>query len=101
YERDVVVGHEGLASPDTRVASYSDWAVTADWRSGGSRLRATMGHGMPFVYFERKGTAPLVVKVAHLIRDPKDDWKDMEVPVETEMWSENGAVLGITVAGHD
>ena len=101
YERDVVVGLEGLASPDTRVASYSDWAVTADWRSGDSRLRATMGHGFPFVYFERKGTAPLVVKVAHLVRDADDGWKDKEDAVETEMWSENGGVLGITVAGHD
>ena len=31
--------------------------MTADWRSGGNRLRATFGHGMPFVYFERKGGA--------------------------------------------
>src|SRR5262245_37535959 len=30
YERDLVVGLQGLSSPDTRVASYSDWAVTAD-----------------------------------------------------------------------
>ena len=103
YERDLVVGLEGLASPDTRVASYSDWAVTADWRSGDSRLRATFGHGLPFVYFERKGTAPLTVNVAHLVRDGKDGsvgWQDKEEPVETEMWSENGGVLGITVAGH-
>jgi len=57
YDRDLVVGLEGLASPDTRVAGYSDWAVTADWRSGGNRLRATFGHGMPFVYCEREGTA--------------------------------------------
>ena len=100
YERDVVVGLEGLASPDTRVASYSDWAVTADWRTGDSRLRATFGHGMPFVYFERKGTAPLTIKVSHLVRDGKNDWKDREEPAEAEMWSESGGVLGVTIAGH-
>src|SRR6185503_6335168 len=30
---DVLVGLEGLASPDTRVAAYSDWTVTASWRT--------------------------------------------------------------------
>ena len=91
YDRDLVVGLEGLASPDTRVASYSDWAVTADWRTGDSRLRATFGHGMPFIYFERKGTAPVKIDVARLDKDAKGD---------VEMWAENGGVLGVTVGEH-
>ena len=98
YERDLVVGLAGLASPDTRVASYSDWAVTADWRTGDDRLRATFGHGMPFVYFERKGTAPATIKVS---RFRKDEGKDKgETKDDVEMWSEGGGVMGITVSGH-
>jgi endoglucanase Acf2 len=84
YERDLLVGLRGLASPDTRVASYSDWAVTADWRGDGSRLRATFGHGMPLIYFERKGTAPVTITAVH----------------GAEMWWEGGAVVGLTVGGH-
>ncbi len=61
YSEDVVVSLDGLRSPDARVASYSDWTVTAEWRAGASALRATIGHGFPFAYFEREGSAPALV----------------------------------------
>jgi endoglucanase Acf2 len=92
YDRDLVVGLDGLESPDTRVAAYSDWAVTADWRTGESRLRATFGHGMPFIYFDRKGTAPVKISVSRL--DPKTTG-------DVEMWSEAGGVIAITVGDHN
>jgi endoglucanase Acf2 len=105
YERDLVVGLAGLASPDTRVAGYSDWAVTADWRTGNDRLRATFGHGMPFVYFERKGTAPVEIKVSRFRKtdekpDDKDQGDEGGAKGEVEMWSEGGGVMGITVGEH-
>lgn len=93
YERDLVVGLAGLSSPDTRVAAYSDWSVTADWRTGSSRLRATFGHGLPFVYFERQGTAPVTITVSRLVGDKAEK-------VDASMWSENGGVLGVTVGDH-
>jgi endoglucanase Acf2 len=65
YLPDVLVGLEKLASPDTRVAAYSDWTVTAAWRSGDGELRATFGHGLPFVYLTRKGKARARVAPAH------------------------------------
>jgi endoglucanase Acf2 len=83
YAEDLRVGLDGLASPDTRVASYSDWSVTAEW-SGNSSLRATIGHGMPFTYFTRKGSAPVVIKAS-------DD---------VDVWHQAGEVLGVTVNGH-
>ncbi|HVZ74001.1 MAG TPA: glycosyl hydrolase [Polyangia bacterium] len=108
YESDLVVGLEGLASPDTRVASYSDWAVTADWRSGDSRLRATFGHGMPFVYCERQGSAPAVVEISRLA--PKIDAKngtgektDADAKDETppvKVFHDAGGVVGLTVGEH-
>jgi endoglucanase Acf2 len=101
YERDLVVGLQGLASPDTRVASYSDWAVTADWRSGGNRLRATFGHGLPYVYFERKGAAPVTIKVSRFRKaDDKPDDQGDHGGGEVEMWSEGGGVMGISVGEH-
>jgi endoglucanase Acf2 len=103
YERDLVVGLQGLASPDTRVAGYSDWAVTADWRTGGNRLRATFGHGMPFVYFERKGDAPVTIKVSRFrkgVDKDTDEAKGAPKAEDVEMWSENGGVVGITVGDH-
>lgn len=87
YAEDFRVGVEGLASPDTRVAGYSDWAVTAEW-SGASALRATLGHGMPFVYFTKTGTAKAQLKVA-------GDEDNLDV------WHDGGEVMGITVAGHN
>jgi len=51
YREDLTAGVTGLnaAPADVRVDGYSDWTVTADW-SGGA-LKATFGHGLPFVYF--------------------------------------------------
>lgn len=57
HASDFVVGLEGLASPDARVASYSDWVVTAAWTGAGGELRASFGHGFPFVYLTRRGSA--------------------------------------------
>jgi endoglucanase Acf2 len=58
--RDLTVGLENLNVPNTRVESYSDWAVTALWEGGGATLRATMGHGFPFVYFTKAGGNALI-----------------------------------------
>ncbi|MDB4980763.1 MAG: hypothetical protein JWM82_1515 [Myxococcales bacterium] len=101
YERDLVVGLEGLASPDTRVASYSDWAVTADWRTGESHLRATFGHGMPFVYFERQGTAAAVVDVSRLApSDKADKGGNKPEKADVNVWFDAGGVIGLTVGEH-
>jgi endoglucanase Acf2 len=62
FAPELRVGVEGLAAPDTRVAGYSDWAVTAAWANGatGPRLRATFGHGLPYVYAEVSGGPAMV-----------------------------------------
>lgn len=51
----IVVGVSGLSASRATVSDYSDWTVTASWRSSGHEFDAKMGMGMPFVYF-RKGT---------------------------------------------
>jgi endoglucanase Acf2 len=90
YDRDLVVGLEGLASPDTRVAEYSDWTVTADWRSGDSRLRATFGHGIPYVFCERQGTAPATVTISRLSKEKAD----------IQVWPQQNGVQGFTIGDH-
>ncbi len=60
YTEDLTVGTVGLntASTDVKVDGFSEWTVTADWSAG--QLKATVGHGMPFVYFTKTGANALV-----------------------------------------
>lgn len=88
YEKDLIVGIEGLTAPETRVAAYSDWSVTAEWLNDQKRLRATFGHGMPFVYFEKTGGGDAVVHIAN------------EKAPAVIVFADNGATIGLTVAGH-
>lgn len=46
----LTIGLEGLSASQTTVSDYSDWTVTINW---GGKLDATIGQGMPFVYFTR------------------------------------------------
>ncbi|MCL4360871.1 glycosyl hydrolase [Candidatus Dependentiae bacterium] len=82
YIQDMVVGVVGLNSPDTRVDSYTDWTVTAFWSGNARTLKATIGHGLPFAYFEISGDAALITGAA--------------VPT---VWSNANGVLGITISG--
>jgi endoglucanase Acf2 len=64
YAEDISLGLEGEKFPDTRVAGYSDFAVTASWRNDHAELRATIGHGMPYVYATRSGAARAQIGIA-------------------------------------
>lgn len=65
YSEEVLVGLQGVQFPDTKVAGYSDWAVTAAFQTGEHELQATFGHGLPFAYFERRrGKAPITLTLA-------------------------------------
>lgn len=54
FNHGLTVGLSGFNAPETAVHDYSDLTVTADWNDG--ELRATFGHGLPYVYFERNST---------------------------------------------
>jgi hypothetical protein len=49
-DQPLLVGVSGLNVTNATVDDHSDWTVTANW---GNRLYATMGMGMPFVYFTK------------------------------------------------
>jgi endoglucanase Acf2 len=86
YARDLRIGVASLHAPDTRVESWSDWAVTAAWIDGERALRATFGHGLPFVYARTAGG-------------------DARVELETDAgdpstWGAKDEVIAVTVHGH-
>ena len=83
FAREVLVGIEGLSARDTRVDGYSDWVVTAAWQDGARSLRATFGHGLPFVYLRMAGGAGMVAPAG---------------PVK--VWHQGDEVLAFTIAGH-
>lgn len=49
------VGVAGLNAQDTKTRRYDDWTVTAEWDDGTRSMLATLGHGLPFVFFEISG----------------------------------------------
>ena len=64
YAADIKVGLDGLDAPDTRLDGHGDWTVRAAWEDAGTGgLKATFGHGLPFVYFQREGDADAVIRL--------------------------------------
>ena len=82
YRESMIVGLEGLKSQTCVLDRQSDWAVTALWTSSGDNLRATFGHGLPFVYFERESDRPAVIKFS------KAQFNRHEHPVEPIVFEE-------------
>ena len=59
----IKVGVTGLNAAKSTVSDYSDWTVTSNWASGSNNFSATMGMGMPFVYFTKATSNVAQVKV--------------------------------------
>ncbi|MBZ9753453.1 fibronectin type III domain-containing protein [Deinococcus sp. HMF7604] len=82
YTPDLTLGVSGLNAPDTKVDDWGDWTATALWNDGARTLRATFGHGLPFVYATKTGGNAQITFIA-----------------TPTVWSNQGNVLGITVNG--
>jgi endoglucanase Acf2 len=82
FSLQLTVGVEGLAASETTVKGYSDWTVTALWDDGTNTLEATLGHGLPFVFFERTGGDARITFAG-----------------TPTVWLDDGNVLGVTVGG--
>ncbi|MBZ9716091.1 glycosyl hydrolase [Deinococcus multiflagellatus] len=82
YTPDLTLGVAGLNSPDTKTDDWGDWTTTAFWSDGARTLRATFGHGLPFVYATKTGGDAQVTFIA-----------------TPTVWSNQGNVLGVTVNG--
>jgi len=82
---DFTVGHSNAATfPEAKVDSFSDWFVTAQYKTGNNGMNITYGHGSPYVYFTYEGGNPKVsFYTAPIV------WSD----------DKDSSVLGITIAG--
>jgi endoglucanase Acf2 len=84
YVQDILVGPAGLASPDVKVDGWSDWTVTPYWSDGTRTMKATIGHGLPFAYFQITGGSARITATA-----------------TPTVWSNSGPTIGFTAGGHD
>ncbi len=83
---DFTIGNSAVSAfPQADCGGFSDWFVTASFTSGATCLRASYGHGCPYVYCQITGGQPTVT-----FAKPPQIWSG----------SSKDAVLGITVNGH-
>ncbi len=58
---DLVLAHAQTNSfPDARVAGFSDWFVSTAFNAGRNEIKASFGHGSPFVYATYQGGEPVI-----------------------------------------
>ncbi|BFU43168.1 glycosyl hydrolase [Krasilnikovia sp. MM14-A1004] len=84
YVQDIRVGVAGLAAPVVTVDDWSDWTVTPYWSDGSHTLRATIGKGLPFAYFQATGGNAVVTATG-----------------TPAVFLNDGATIGFTANGHD
>ncbi|MGC4879309.1 glycosyl hydrolase [Micromonospora sp. DT43] len=84
YVQDIRVGVAGLAAPQVTVDGWTDWTVSPYWSDGTRTLRATIGHGLPFAYFQASGGDAVI-----------------NTSGTADVWSTGGATIGFRVNGHD
>ena len=75
----------GSTRRSSRSTAGRDWTVTPYWSDGARTLRATIGHGLPFAYFQATGGDAQIS--ADRRRRPSGP--------------NSGATIGFTVRGHD
>lgn len=80
FAKDLTVGINGLTVSYPQVESYSDWTVNAVWAANNRRLVATLGSGLPFVYFTATG-----------------DNVQIQTGATPTIWYNQGGVLGVTI----
>ncbi|GIF73991.1 glycosyl hydrolase [Asanoa siamensis] len=84
YSREFTLGVAGLSSPDVKVDGWTDWTVSPYWAGNGRTLRATIGHGLPFVYAQVTGGNAV-----------------LSFPSTPAVWVNSGNRVGFTMRGHD
>lgn len=84
-DADIELGHSASSAfSQADCDGFSDWFVTAAFTAGDKTLRASFGHGSPFVYCRYEGGEPMLT-----FRTPPQVWAG----------SQNDPVLGLSIAG--
>ena len=84
FQPQLRVGLAGLAATEARADGFGDWTVTARWRDADQTLRATFGHGLPFVFLERQGPGDALLTVV------ADAGSRVNVPTSPLTWTITG-----------
>ncbi len=63
-EQPIIVGLTGLSVTYPTVSNHSDWLVETSWNNGSRQLKATIGNGMPFVYFTKSNSDSASINVS-------------------------------------
>ncbi len=78
----LTVGVQGLSTSRAVTEAYGDWTVTALWDGGPTTMRATLGHGLPYVFFQIDGGVAVLT------------------PAQSPtVWRNQDGVLGLTISG--
>lgn len=54
---------EGISCSATTICDYSDWTVTMRWENGEGYMDATVGVGMPMVYFTKQSSNDVRINI--------------------------------------
>ncbi len=82
FQQQLTVGVTGMNATKTVTDDYGDWTVTAVWDDGIHKMKATLGHGLPFAYF--------------IISGGKASITSTSTPA---IWYNQLGVIGMTVEG--
>ena len=82
FTHQLTVGVDGLNASQTLTESYGDWTVTAEWESSSVSMSATLGHGLPYIYFKIDG-----------------GYAEITPAGTANVWYQQGEVLGVTIDG--
>jgi endoglucanase Acf2 len=85
YTRDLLVGVAGLTAGRVQVDDWSDWTVSPAWTDGTRSLKATIGHGLPFSYYDVDGGGSAQISTDG---PPK-------------VWATSGSMIGFSIRDHD
>ncbi len=82
WAAQLTVGVDGLSTVETLTDHYGDWTVTALWEDGARSMEATLGHGLPYVFFKITGGDAVITSA--------------QMPT---IWYQENEVLGLTING--
>ena len=63
-QEPIIIGLTGLNATKASVYDFTDWTVTLDWTDSDNSLKATLGVGMPFVYFTKDDASNVEIEIS-------------------------------------
>lgn len=82
FSQQLTIGVTGLNAAKTQTDDYGDWTVAALWDDGTRKMKATLGHGLPFAFFTISGGTASITSGS-----------------TPTIWFNQNGVIGITVEG--